>query len=124
MKQNSKNMKEITKFVDAIKADVVFKIGGNAQENFDLIDAASPEDIWFHVDNLPSEHVIACIPTDKEINRAQLAKIVKQGAVICKQYSKYASTKNLPIIYSKIENIEKQEKIGSVLAPSAKTINI
>lgn len=117
-------MKEITKFVDAIKADVVFKIGGNAQENFDLIDAASPEDIWFHVDNLPSEHVIACIPTDKDINRAQLAKIVKQGAVICKQCSKYASIKNLPIIYSKVENIEKQEKIGSVLAPSAKTINI
>jgi predicted ribosome quality control (RQC) complex YloA/Tae2 family protein len=117
-------MKEIPRYVDAIKADIVFKIGGNAQENFDMIDTASPDDLWFHVDNLPSEHVVASIPIDKKIDKKQLGKIVTQGALLCKQFSKYASTKNLPIVYTRIKDVEKTEKIGCVLTQNQKIINI
>ena len=117
-------MKEIPRFIDAVKADIVFKIGGNAQENSDLIDASQPDDIWFHVDNLPSEHVVASVPTDKKLDKKQLAKIITQGAVLCKQYSKYASQKNLPIIYTKIRDILKTEKVGCVIAQNQKIVTI
>ena len=117
-------MKEIPRYIDAIKTEIVYKIGGNAQENFDMIDAAQPNDIWFHVDNLPSEHVVASIPTDKKIDRKQLSKIIAQGAVLCKQYSKYASQKNLPIIYTRIKDLLKTEKVGCVIAQNQKVINI
>ena len=117
-------MKEITRFIDAIKEDIVFKIGGNAQENSDLIDASQPDDIWFHVDNLPSEHVVASIPTDKKLDKKQLTKIVTQGAVLCKQYSKYSSQKNLPIVYTRIKDIMKTEKLGCVITENQKVVTI
>ena len=34
--------------------DITFFIGGSAKENFEIIDSAKPDDLWFHVDNLPS----------------------------------------------------------------------
>lgn len=117
-------MKEITRFIDAIKTDIVFKIGGNAQENSDLIDSSQPDDIWFHVDNLPSEHVVATISTDKKLDKKQLSKIITQGAVLCKQYSKYASQKNLPIVYTRIKDLLKTEKVGCVIAQNQKVVSI
>jgi predicted ribosome quality control (RQC) complex YloA/Tae2 family protein len=121
---NTKTMKEITRFIDSIKADIVFKIGGNAQENSDIIDASEPDDIWFHVDNLPSEHVVASIPVDKKLDKKQLSKIVTQGAVLCKQYSKYASQKNLNIVYTRIKDITKTDKVGCVIAQNQRTLII
>jgi predicted ribosome quality control (RQC) complex YloA/Tae2 family protein len=115
-------MKQITRYIDSVKADITFTIGGNAQENSDIIDAAGPDDIWFHLDNLPSEHVIATIPED--LDKKQILKIATQGAVLCKQYSKYASQKNLRIIYTRISDIIKTEKVGCVIALNQKTLII
>jgi len=115
-------MKQISKYIDAIKSDVTFTIGGNAQENFDIIDAANPNDIWFHLDSLPSEHVVATIP--EGLDKKQVLKIATQGAVLCKQYSKYSSHKNLSIIYTKIKDILKTEKVGCVIAQNQKIIVI
>ena len=117
-------MKQITRYIDSVKADVMFTIGGNAQENFDIIDASKPNDLWFHLDGLPSEHIVASIPEELTIDKKQLFKIATQGAVLCKQYSKYASQKNLPIIYTRIKDILKTEKIGCVIAQNQKIIVI
>jgi len=117
-------MKQITRYIDSVKADITFTIGGNAQENSDIIDAAGPDDIWFHLDSLPSEHVIAAIPEGTTLDKKQILKIATQGAVLCKQYSKYASTKNLSIIYTRIKDIMKTEKVGCVIAQNQKTLVI
>jgi predicted ribosome quality control (RQC) complex YloA/Tae2 family protein len=117
-------MKKITKYIDCINSDIVFKIGENSQDNFDIIDDSLPDDIWFHVNNLPSAHVIASIPLGKKLDKKQLGKIITQGAVICKQYSRYASQKNLNIIYTKIKFVKKTETLGSVETSIAKTITI
>ena len=117
-------MKQITRYIDSVKADITFTIGGNAQENFDIIDASGPDDIWFHLDNLPSEHVIASLPEGANLDKKQILKIATQGAVLCKQHSKYASQKNLSIIYTRIKDIMKTEKIGCVIAHNQKVIVI
>jgi len=117
-------MKEVVKYIDSIKSDIVFRIGENSQDNFDIIDLSNPQDIWFHVSNLASEHVIATIPTDKNIDKKQLNKIIIQGAVLCKQYSKHSSNKNLPIVYAKIKDVEKTEKVGCVTTSFSKIVII
>ena len=124
-KSNPK-MKTAQIYIPKINETITYTIGTNAQENFDIIDAANGSDLWFHVDNQPSCHVVASIPNAEKYNHKEIAYIAKQGACICKQYSKYASQKKLPIIYSKIVDITKsQTQIGTVITNSnAKIIYI
>ena len=109
-------------FLKNINKDVTFLIGTNAKDNFDVIDAGSPDDYWFHVKDVPSCHVVAKIPegADSKIVRS----IIKRAAVLCKQYSKYVSNKNVEIIYTKIKNVQKTEVAGSVLTKSVSTVSI
>ena len=117
-------MKTETIFLSNIHMEMTYHIGVSAQDNFDLIDASSPQDIWFHVEGLPSCHVVAVIPENEKLDKKKIRTIIKQGAVICKKHSKYASYKNLPIIYTKIENVQKTDTSGSVITTNTKTIII
>lgn len=108
-------MKTAQVYIPKINETITYTIGTNAQENFDIIDASNESDLWFHVNNMPSCHVVASIPDAQKYNHQEIFYIAKQGACICKQYSKYASQKKLPIIYSKISDITKsQTQIGAV----------
>ena len=109
-------------FVPKVGCDVRFIIGTSASDNFQIIDDADPHDIWFHVDGMPSCHVIARI--DESWNRKQLPYIIKQGAVLCKMYSKYTHSRDLPIIYTAIQNVEKTRVVGSVNVKNEKKIHI
>jgi predicted ribosome quality control (RQC) complex YloA/Tae2 family protein len=109
-------------FIPSINENIIVIIGQNAEEKFEIIDKATTNDIWFHVHNYASCHVI--IPITKTYNKKQLNKIIIQGAVICKKYSKYNSVINLPIIYTKIKYVEKTEIIGSVFSKNTKIITI
>jgi predicted ribosome quality control (RQC) complex YloA/Tae2 family protein len=115
-------MKQIIKYIDSAKTNITFTVGKNAKENSTIIEGASPDDLWFHLENLPSEHVVATIPQDLSLDKTQIIKIAIQGAVLCKQYSKFSSKKNLPIIYTRIKDILKTEKIGCVIALNKKTL--
>jgi hypothetical protein len=102
--------------------EIRYFIGKTAKENFDLIDAAVGHHIWFHINGQPSGHVIAEVPND--IEKKDLRYIIKQGCVICKQMSKFASQKRVDIIYAKVEHVEKQDRVGSVIVSNGKTITI
>ena len=116
-------MKTVITQVQPLSGDFTFYVGINDQDNFDIIRAATETDIWFHVQDRTSCHVIAVIP-ETIVDKKQLAYLIKRGAVICKQHSKYASEKKLPIIYSRVKTLELTEVVGSVYAPGAKTIII
>jgi len=96
------------------------KIGKNDKDNFDIIDKANSDDIWFHLNNYPSCHVIASI--DEIIKKKNLRYIIKKGALLCKANSKYKSDKDISIIYTTIKNVKKTEKIGSVITTNTKII--
>uniref|UniRef100_A0A6C0DD24 NFACT RNA-binding domain-containing protein n=1 Tax=viral metagenome TaxID=1070528 RepID=A0A6C0DD24_9ZZZZ len=116
-------MKIVTRDFDSIDTIIEYKVGTNAQENHNIIDAADPEDIWFHISGCSSCHVICKIPeniNDKKI----LQKIAKQGAVICKANSKYKSYKNVQIDYTKIKNVTKLQTPGSVTVTNLKSVFI
>lgn len=110
----------IQEFLLNLEIPVIFRIGKNAKGNHEIIDLALENDMWFHIEGLPSCHVIASIPD----NTKELKSIIKKGALLCKQNSKYISQKNLPISYTLIKNVKKTEVVGSVLITNHKTIII
>jgi len=129
----------VTKYIPSLKKSIVYKIGSDAKNNFELIDAAHKHDMWFHVKNQSSCHIIACLknityttldddmPNCYDLNFDELGKkqkqqIVKQGALICKQFSRLKSMKNIEIIYAKIENIKKTNIVGTVSTYKSKVI--
>ena len=94
--------------------DIQYLIGKNAKDNFRIIDLAKPTDLWFHVEDKPSCHVIAIVPEEVIKFTKDLRYIIKQGCVLCKQHSKYASEKNLPIIFTTADNVIKTKTPGMV----------
>jgi predicted ribosome quality control (RQC) complex YloA/Tae2 family protein len=117
-------MKTFRRYIDAIRSDIEYWVGDNECENFDIIDRAKPIDLWFHVDRRSSCHVIAVLPEENKYDKKQLHKIAIQGSVLCKQFSRYKAEKNLAIMYTSIERVNKTEKVGAVQVDSYKIITI
>jgi len=115
-------MKTIMREMDFGQID--FLVGQNAQENHDLIDGAFEQDLWFHVSGNPSCHVIGKMPQDVDLDKSDITKIVKQGAIICKSFSKFKSDKNIKIDYAHVKNVTKLKIKGSVSITNAKYIII
>ena len=99
--------------------NVEFHIGDDAKDNFVIIDYANPEDLWFHVQGFSSCHVIANI-SKLELDKKQLRQIITQGAVLCKQNSRYAYMNDLAIVYTKVKNIKKTNIVGTVITENTK----
>lgn len=117
------NMKTEVYFLKNLARDITFMVGTNAQDNFAVIDSADPDDVWFHVKDLPSCHVVAKIPDDI-CNKKELLSIIKRGAIICKQNSKYTSTQNLEIVYTRIRNVKKTNVPGSVTLDASSYVKV
>ena len=117
-------MKTIFRHVNELNIKFEFWVGESATDNFAIIDIADATDLWFHLGGSESScHVICRMPVNLPSKKA-LRQIVTQGAVLCKKYSRRKSDKNVPIIYTKIENVEKTEVVGCVLTKNIKTILI
>ena len=78
----------------------------------------------FHIDDNASCHVIGSLPEDTIFSKKQLMYIIKQGAILCKQFSKYKSHKNVSIVYTAIKNVTMTNIPGSVNIQSSKNISI
>lgn len=117
-------MKSIDRYIAPLGINISFTVGKNAQENFNIIENSNPNDIWFHIDNYASCHVVASMPPDIDFDKKQLMYIIKQGAIICKQYSKYKSDKNVSIVYTCVKNVTMTDVVGTVNIQSSKTIKI
>jgi predicted ribosome quality control (RQC) complex YloA/Tae2 family protein len=111
-------------YIPAIKQELEFYIGENAQDNFDILDITKATDIWFHLHNESSCHVVAVIPVDSKFNRNQMSKIITQGALCCKQHSKAKSNKHVEICYTRVINVVKTYIIGQVIAKEQKIVII
>jgi predicted ribosome quality control (RQC) complex YloA/Tae2 family protein len=116
--------RQINKFIDSLKTDVEYQIGKDAKDNIDMLAASQQNDIWFHIDGESSCHVIAKVHDLAITNKKQAAHIIKQGAVLCKQFSKYKSLKDVSIIYTKVGNVCPTEKVGQVITTNTKTVVI
>mgnify|MGYP001170289467 CR=1 FL=1 len=95
--------------------DVSFKVGQNAQENWDLLNL-DENYTWFHLKSFPSCHVI--IEKEEPDNNEIL-----KGAKLCLENTKYRNLKNIKVNYTKIKNIVKADKVGAVTFKSNRKVN-
>ena len=96
-------------------------IGLNKHDNFDIIDAASSTDIWFHVSDSPSCHVI--LKTDEKISSIP-RQVIKRCAYLCKINSKAKTQSKCNISYTTINNVTKTEIVGQVQVKNCKTVTV
>jgi predicted ribosome quality control (RQC) complex YloA/Tae2 family protein len=100
---------------------VTFYIGRTQHENHAVIDLGGPDDIWFHVADQSSCHVVAALPMG--CDRKQRNKIIRYGANLCKQYTNSVkSAFRVPITYTALRNVTKDIVPGRVHLRDSHTI--
>jgi predicted ribosome quality control (RQC) complex YloA/Tae2 family protein len=90
---------------------IIYKLGRNAQENFQLIDEANKINSdywWFHLEDYPSGH---CIVHTKDLDKSVL---IFAGSLV-KSHSKLKNQKKVKIIYVQIKYIRKTKTVGEVI---------
>jgi len=97
-------------FDSKIKTLLHFRFGKNAQDNWDLIDASKQNDLWFHLEDTSSCHVVLSLPEG-----ISYKDISKQTIIHCAMECKKRSKKNANVIFTEISNIIKGDAVGSVL---------
>ena len=92
------------------KQNVSFHIGQRASDHFMMLDQAKPTDLWFHLEDYPSCHIIASVPDC--INRDDIRKLIRYGIRLSKEQSKHGS--NVDVIHSRVCFVTKTEQEGTV----------
>ena len=94
-------------------------IGKNKEENWQIIDESDPTDIWFHVRDIPSCHVI--LKTRSSLSSIS-RDVLKYSALLCKINSKAKTEKKAIIMYTPIEYVAKTKHVGEVNVSTFKTL--
>ena len=134
-----KKYKKITYTYKGYSFDYI--IGNSARNNWEIIfdqveDLDDIEErqewIWFHLDGLPSAHVILCLTDEdtkitgdgKKMSKDKTLKhFIKYGGILCKKYSKKENEK-LKIIWTQVENLSKGKYPGEVLVKKSNIFTI
>jgi predicted ribosome quality control (RQC) complex YloA/Tae2 family protein len=104
--------------------NIIFIIGQNAKENWDIFDENKKINnnfIWFHLNSFPSPYVIMQ-STFNDIDKSQIYDILTYGANLCKENSKYTFLNDLKIIYCQLNKLTKTNKLGEVYITGKKYI--
>jgi predicted ribosome quality control (RQC) complex YloA/Tae2 family protein len=102
----------IEKVYDSLNSEELdIHIGKNAQENWDLIDNSDENDMWFHLADHPSPHVI--LKSHFMKNKIS-SKTIAFCATKCKENSKMKNLNKITVIYTEIKNVSKADKVGAV----------
>ena len=91
--------------------DNKIKIGKNANENDNIIKEAKETDIWFHLADFPSCHVIIECSKNCPIDN----KMIKYCADLVKQNGKYKNIPKIKVNYTEIKNISRTNIPGQVI---------
>ena len=94
-----------------ITEDYIIKLGQNAKENDIIVSQSDQTDLWFHLQNGSSPHlVLKC--NEKYILTKEIKKIC---AGMVKEHSKYKHFKSIKVIYLECKYVRRTNKLGEVL---------
>lgn len=88
----------------------IIKCGQNKNENEKIIKESEKNDLWFHLDKMPSPHVVM---SKINIDYKWTNNDYTNAAKICKENSK-AKNWSVNVIMTTIDKIKMTEKIGEV----------
>ena len=115
-------------FIQGLNKELTFWIGTSKKDNDEMIDNASPEDIWFHANNISSCHVICRMTDHENISKKQkkdIKYLVKMGALLCKKNTnKLKSASKTDFVYCPVKNLTKTDTLGCVSVSNGKYITI
>jgi predicted ribosome quality control (RQC) complex YloA/Tae2 family protein len=117
----SKAKKPPIRILHYIGEDFIVYVGkNNIQNDYLTFKFAQKNDMWFHVKDAPSAHVI--LRTQKSINET----MIRTAANLCANYSKYSMSSSVEVMYTSISNIKKIPKapLGMVSVKQYTTIFI
>jgi predicted ribosome quality control (RQC) complex YloA/Tae2 family protein len=100
---------------------LIYKIGGNAEENWNLLSSSKPYHIFFHLSSYPSCFVI--LETPETQGKYPTSNIIETVANECKNHTKYKNLRNLKVDYTFCYNVIKGEKPGQVYFQSNRKVN-
>lgn len=89
----------------------LIKIGENKDENDELVASSKQTDIWFHLDSLPSCHIVIECDTKNPITKP----MIKYCAALCKENTKYRNHKKVKVKYTEIKNVKRTKVPGRVV---------
>ena len=98
--------------------EYIISIGQNKEENWQLIDASEANDVWFHIDDQPSCHVV--LKNEYNIKLRDLPRqVLKRCAYLCKINSAAKRLPKCDVIYAHISAITKTSVVGQVAVANA-----
>lgn len=100
--------------------ELIIHVGENAKENYRLIDISNKNDLWFHLKDVPSPHVVIHCHKYKLLD----IETIRYVGELCKENSKYSDNDSIEVIYTEIKNIKKTENIGTVITKNERYIII
>ena len=108
--------------------DIIFEIGQNAKENWEIFDNnknINEEYIWFHLNSFSSSYVIMKNTMEDlkaKYDKNQIYIIMNYGANLCRENSKYKFLKDAKIVYSTLKKLKKGTKEGEVIISGKRNI--
>lgn len=91
-------------------------LGGNAQDNWNILEKAEPNHYFFHLTSFPSPYVILLCKDTPLIEEIIFA------SQLCKEHTKYRNFKNIRVDYCPCSNVSKGDKIGEAVFYSIKKV--
>ena len=91
-----------------------YRIGKTAMENTMLILQSDQHDVWFHVNGLPSAHLVYFNSQNDTLKNLRKNNIIYQMALELKKSTKYKKIPNIEIIYAHVKDITTSTKPGLV----------
>ncbi len=101
-------MKTLTLTIQSIP--VVYYIGRSQQENHAVLDLGGPTDLWFHLADTSSCHVVAILPAD--CPRKLCGAIQRRGAALCREWSRAAG--DAAVLCVRLSDVQKTTVPGTV----------
>jgi hypothetical protein len=92
------------------------KIGSNSKENWEILETANHNYLFFHLSSFPSCYVIL------ETNDISDNNSILKAALECKKHTKYKNLKNIKVDYCYVSNLEKGDVVGEVIFKSNRKI--
>ncbi|QKF94131.1 DUF814 protein [Fadolivirus algeromassiliense] len=89
----------------------LIRIGQNAEENDQIISEAKQTDLWFHLANLPSCHIIMSCSNEFPVTK----QMITYCCQLTKENTKYRDLPKVKVNYTIIKNVKKTEVKGKVI---------
>jgi predicted ribosome quality control (RQC) complex YloA/Tae2 family protein len=92
----------------------LYVIGKDAKDNTRIIESSFEYDVWFHVKDQPSPHLIYRNPQMHSLDTLRQTGILYQMAIQLKKHSKCSKENNVVFIYCYIKNLKTTSTPGLV----------